>query len=115
LRTCARSAEHQHPGLGDEGGARSNVHHLQGSVPDAHRPGPVGVPRALSSSMGQREQLEFRSKMGPWIVWHRFRQFYKLDMKLEERCLPLEHRSPCFSLSVSSLCLSLSASVFWTD
>jgi hypothetical protein len=52
LRPRAGSAERQHSGLGDAGGGGAKVHHLQGSVPDAHRPGPGGAPRALSSSMG---------------------------------------------------------------
>jgi hypothetical protein len=43
LRTRARSAERQHPGFGDTGGGRAEVHHLQGPEPDALRPGSGGV------------------------------------------------------------------------
>lgn len=47
------SAEREHPGLGDAGGGRAKVYHLQGPSPDAPRPG--------SSAACRRAQLSSRS------------------------------------------------------
>ena len=49
--------------------------------------------------------MELRSEMGPWVVWRRFSQFHKVDMKLRERSLPPHPHPPPSLPSLPSLSL----------
>lgn len=73
----------------EEGGRKFTIFKVPCPMPIVLAPMVCRVRSA--QAWGQREQVELRSEIGPWIVWRRFRQFHELDTKLRERCLPLEH------------------------